>query len=256
MSTKSKNPGGFTLTELVVSIGIIAVLLTLLFSAVSQARASARKVNCASNLYQVWIAYSSYAAVNNSRLPLNTYGADLYWITNLSEMQTYGLTAATSDCTDMEVWPRTGGAPGMPGSWNAPYVPQAGTQMVPLGYGNYIFRSGGYTSGTGVVRVPEASMYKTVNDPPRMMFGGQTPTPLFTCFAVHEGTGWNTQPTAQVHEPQPMHGFRGINSLQMGGSVYWKPYPGSEIYDPQGAADVVKFYQFPGDWGGMDAMAY
>jgi prepilin-type N-terminal cleavage/methylation domain-containing protein/prepilin-type processing-associated H-X9-DG protein len=59
---------GFSLIELLVVIGIIAVLLGLLFPALSLAWAQARLVNCQSNLRQVGQALFMYAGENNGWL--------------------------------------------------------------------------------------------------------------------------------------------------------------------------------------------
>jgi prepilin-type N-terminal cleavage/methylation domain-containing protein/prepilin-type processing-associated H-X9-DG protein len=52
---------GFTLIELLVVIAIIAILASILFPVFAQARESARKVSCSSNLRQLGIAWSMYA---------------------------------------------------------------------------------------------------------------------------------------------------------------------------------------------------
>jgi len=59
---------GFSLIELLVVIGIIAILLGLLFPALSNAWAHARLVNCQSNLRQVGQALIMYANENNGWL--------------------------------------------------------------------------------------------------------------------------------------------------------------------------------------------
>lgn len=51
---------GFTLVELLVVIGIIAVLIGLLLPAVQAAREAARKASCKNNLHQIGIALHNY----------------------------------------------------------------------------------------------------------------------------------------------------------------------------------------------------
>jgi len=71
----SKKNRGFTLVELLVVIGIIAVLISILLPALRKAQAAALKVQCASNLHQLGLAFFNYAGEYKGILPVYSKAA-------------------------------------------------------------------------------------------------------------------------------------------------------------------------------------
>jgi prepilin-type N-terminal cleavage/methylation domain-containing protein/prepilin-type processing-associated H-X9-DG protein len=72
---------GFTLVELLVVIGIIAVLIAILLPALSRARAAAQAVACASNERQIFEGMIEYSQDWNGWVPMGLWGNTVvHWI--------------------------------------------------------------------------------------------------------------------------------------------------------------------------------
>lgn len=113
LNPPSTKRSGFTLVELLVVIGIIALLISILLPSLTRARQYANMIKCQSNLRQIGMALHLYAAENDNSapwssspwqrgvLPDGTSGGDYYarWPETLSGMlgdegltETYGMT--------------------------------------------------------------------------------------------------------------------------------------------------------------------
>jgi prepilin-type processing-associated H-X9-DG protein/prepilin-type N-terminal cleavage/methylation domain-containing protein len=69
----------FTLVELLVVIGIIAILISILLPALNQAREKAKRVQCGADLHTFAHAIAMYANENKGKVPMHHGGSNWLW---------------------------------------------------------------------------------------------------------------------------------------------------------------------------------
>jgi prepilin-type N-terminal cleavage/methylation domain-containing protein/prepilin-type processing-associated H-X9-DG protein len=152
---------GFTLVELLVVIGIIAVLISLLLPALNRAREQSKQVKCASNLHQIGIAAIMYSQdYKNATLPTEFYadGTDANSTTNSADMWFVGLVALkyipASDFLPLGSYKATVGTYDYSSVFVCPDTPEIGAVIPSASYGNYPAASDGFYVGYGGTNLP------------------------------------------------------------------------------------------------------
>jgi prepilin-type N-terminal cleavage/methylation domain-containing protein/prepilin-type processing-associated H-X9-DG protein len=183
---------GFTLVELLVVIGIIALLISILMPALSKARAASQETVCTNNLRQLCLGMQLYADSNQGFVALDGGTGDASGKESIT-LATVGTTSAGKSVTASLCWDDTAlWWNGVPPMVNLPsyYDMQTGAAPLPAAQGKGILICP--TAGEAVAAVG-GSTIDTVSNSYFMLHGcppgsggtGDLVLPTYICYVIN-----------------------------------------------------------------------
>lgn len=196
-SSIAHHRSGFTLVELLVVIGIIALLISILLPALNRARQAAMKTACASNIRQIGLAMQMYGNDNKGWLPPRMDGTGrpmVSWGGNVDYGTLLLLTASAPEAMG-----------------NQDYLPSLDPMFCPA---DDVFRTNRTHGGEGLA---------TVGAYTHML-------PYFYLFCPEDGypvggAGWTDVPCWRYGEKSPDRAPQNVPVLIDQGVMYDIPYP-------------------------------
>jgi prepilin-type N-terminal cleavage/methylation domain-containing protein/prepilin-type processing-associated H-X9-DG protein len=252
---------GFTLIELLVVIGIIAILASLLLTAVNLAIGKARRVTCMNNLRQINLGVRMYSDDANDKSPGKTAGTGKIFVYDAYKalMKSYVGLRGTSSAqdklfacpADVYYYPFFVG----PYSGTPTYVAESWCAQSNSDYSSYVFNAGNLLpSGRGTGRLPTPGIagmtLSAIRHPSRTVLVTEAPAlipfswhqPRKLLFAIMESGGCS--PVTVLNNSMNMVTF--VDGHVSYVKIFWQPtnyYIFSCEYNPPDGYD----YQWSGD---------
>ncbi|MBX3111035.1 MAG: type II secretion system protein [Fimbriimonadaceae bacterium] len=231
---RNRRPRAFTLIELLVVVAIIAVLAAILFPVFAQAKATAKKAVCLSNLKQIGLAIAMYRPDYDDYNPRYRFCPDLPG----NELCTY-LTNPVQWTGPQEIW----WAPydnSVEPDWPGPYYHWKGGFLQPYVKNFQIFKDPSDTVwqvGYAMSYVTEGPMGRSASEvanPVVLQVWDHRRTPgCADTRTGHAGPPWTPFPpeadTKHTHYPDRHTG--GFNPLSHDGSVRWRNVKSLKVSD-------------------------
>ncbi len=172
-------PRAFTLIEVMVSVSILALLVSILLPALGNARRGARAALCMSNLHQMAVAAQTYTYSNQERYPIAQY---LVRKDNLSIHYKWDFATITNKTTKKYstqpglLWGRTGAdqiqqCPEFEGAANAPGSATSSTGQPTEKYTGYNYNTSYIGHGQGEFREAPAKVSEVIRPVECALFG-------------------------------------------------------------------------------------
>jgi prepilin-type N-terminal cleavage/methylation domain-containing protein/prepilin-type processing-associated H-X9-DG protein len=233
-SRRTVRRAGFTLVELLVVIGIIALLISILMPALSKARKQALNANCMSNLRSIGQALQIYAAENKGKMPAHKGGGWWLWDVTIGTRDVMLKSGFNRKILYCPTYPEQD----VEGLWN--YAPDYAV----LGYFFLIQRVPGNPSMPPLDLTPnEKKNYQTSNVPlrdPQTKMASASETELVTDAVLSQNNRFYAQGGYQYPHLTSHMGKdgkpEGGNILFMDGHVDWRTF--KSMFKRAAAGDV------------------